>query len=240
MTPAPVQLSIVLPCYNEAENLPLILSGYAKAWRADVAAELILVNNGSTDHSAEVLARELAKPDYAFARSVRVEKNQGYGHGIFTGLQAAHGEFLAFSHADMQCAPADVFAAWDRLRATPAPHRALVKGRRHWRGPGPALLTGGMTLLASAVLLMPLSDINAQPKVFPRELLERLGQPPIGFQFDLHVLHRARRLGLPIVTVPVSFGARAHGQSKWAFSFASRWRTIWATARYIFALRFGA
>ena len=99
-----IQLSIVLPCYNEADNLPLILAGYAKAWRADMAAELILVNNGSTDHSAEVLQRELANPDYAFARSVLVEENQGYGHGIFTGLQAARGEFLAFSHADMQCA----------------------------------------------------------------------------------------------------------------------------------------
>jgi hypothetical protein len=95
-----------------------------------------------------------------------------------------------------------------------------------------------MSVLASTVLLTPLTDINAQPKLFPRELLDQLTQPPIGFQFDLYVLHRARRLGLPIRTIPVSFGERAHGQSKWAFSLASRWRTIAATARYIFALRF--
>ena len=48
-----------------------------------------------------------------------------------------------------------------------------------------------MTVLASTVLTMPLSDINAQPKLFPRDLLEHLGQPPIGFQFDLHVLYHA-------------------------------------------------
>jgi glycosyltransferase involved in cell wall biosynthesis len=235
---APLDLSIVLPCYNEARNLPLILAGYVEAWRPEMAAELILVDNGSTDDTAAVLKEEMANPTRHFARVVRVEKNQGYGHGIFTGLQAARGSFLAFSHADMQCPPADVFRAWDALQATPPPHRVLVKGRRHWRGFGPALLTGGMTVLASSVLLTPLTDINAQPKLFPRELLERLQDPPTGFQFDLCVLHRARRLGIPIHTIPVSFGERAHGESKWAFSLASRWRTIAATARYIFTLRF--
>jgi hypothetical protein len=53
------------------------------------------------------------------------------------------------------------------------------------------------------------------------------------------VLHRALRAGLPVITVPVMFGRRAHGQSKWAFSFVSRYRTIWATIIYIVRLRFG-
>jgi glycosyltransferase involved in cell wall biosynthesis len=120
-----LRLSIVLPCYNEAESLPLLLGRYAAVWE-DLPAELILVDNGSTDDTAQVLGRELARPEYAFARAVTVPANQGYGHGIFTGLQAARGEFLAFSHADMQCSPADVFAAYHRLQAEPEPERALV------------------------------------------------------------------------------------------------------------------
>ena len=96
-----------------------------------------------------------------------------------------------------------------------------------------------MALLASLVLLMPLTDINAQPKLFHRSHLARLVRPPAGFQFDLYVLYTARRAGLKIDTVPVTFGRRAHGQSKWAFSFLSRYRTIWATIVYIFQLRFG-
>jgi hypothetical protein len=86
---------------------------------------------------------------------------------------------------------------------------------------------------------MRLTDINAQPKVFHRSHLERLRRPPEGFQFDLYVLYAARRAGLRVLTVPVVFGTRAHGHSKWAFSFVSRYRTSWATIVYIFKLRLG-
>jgi glycosyltransferase involved in cell wall biosynthesis len=230
-------LSIVLPCYNEADNLPPLLARYAQAC-AGRSVELILVNNGSTDHSAEVLARELARPEYAFARSVNVEKNVGYGHGIMTGLRAATGEYLAFSHADQQCAPEDVFAAFDRLHAMPDPTRGFVKGLREWRDFNAQIVTTGMSIVASTILLTRLTDINAQPKVFHRSHLDRLPRPPDGFPLDVYVLYQAKRAGLTVATVPVVFGKRGHGQSKWAFSFVSRWRTILNMMRYIVWLRF--
>jgi glycosyltransferase involved in cell wall biosynthesis len=231
-------LSIVLPCYNEADNLPLLVESYGQVW-PDWPAELILVDNGSTDHTAEVLAQLLPHPEYAFARTVRVAQNRGYGHGLYTGLQAAYGEFLAFSHADMQCSPADVFQAYDRLMTAPDPTQALVKGKRGQREASASLVTIGKALLASTVLLTKLTDINAQPKVFHRSHLARLTQPPNGFQFDLYVLYQARRAGIEILTIPVVFGERLHGQSKSAFNILARYRTIWATITYTFRLRFG-
>lgn len=233
-----VRLSIVLPCYNEAANLPLILEGYRREWR-DLPTELILVDNGSTDTTEDVLERELARPVYAFARSLRIETNRGYGHGIHTGLESARGEFLCFSHADMQCSPVDPFRAYRKASNAREPRRVVVKGSRAWRGLGPALLTGGMTVLSSAILWKDLRDNNAQPKLFHRDLLESLRQPPDGFPYDLYVLYRARCAGFDLETIPVRFDARAHGESKWAFSFVSRWRTIWDTIRFIFALRLG-
>jgi len=238
--PAP-RFSIVLPCYNEADNLPLLLEGYAQAWaELGVPGELILVDNGSTDGTAKVLDKEMGRPELSFARAVRVERNRGFGHGTMTGLRAARGEIVCFSHADLQYKPQDCFAAYRMLRAQPDPARALVKGKRAPRGLGPALVTNTMAALASVVLLMPLTDINAQPKVFHHSLLAHLRQPPDGFQFDLYVLYTARRRGLRVLTVPVVFGRRAHGQSKWAYSLMSRYRTIWATVVYIFKLRVGA
>ncbi|MBE7553506.1 MAG: glycosyltransferase [Anaerolineales bacterium] len=231
-------LSIVLPCYNEADNLPLLLKGYRQVWR-DLPAELILVDNGSTDPTPAVLARELVRPELAFARTVRVPQNRGYGHGLYTGLRAARGEFVAFSHADMQCSPADVFRAYDRLRTAPNPDQTLVKGQRSGREFSAVLITAGMSLLASTVLLTLLTDINAQPKVFHRSHLDRLTEPPDGFQFDLYVLYRARQAGMKILTIPVVFGERMHGQSKSAFNVFARYRTIWAIVTYIFRLRFG-
>lgn len=230
------RLSIVLPCYNEAASLPGLLAGYRETW-PEYPAELILVDNGSTDSTAAVLEQELARPENHFARMVRIERNRGYGHGIATGLAAAKGNFLAWSHADLQCPAGDVFRAYEQLQRLPEPTRALVKGRRGWRGLGAFLLTHGMSLIASTVLGMSLVDINAQPKVFHRSLVEKLQAPPDGFEFDLYVLFHAKREGFTESLLEVRFDERRHGESKWAFSILSRYRTIFRVFRYILRLR---
>lgn len=233
------RLSIVLPCYNEAATLPELLDAYREAWE-DLPAELILVDNGSTDETPRVLKRLLARPEHSFARTVTIEVNRGYGHGIATGLASARGQFLAWSHADMQCSPADPFRAWHVLTASHDPERTLVKGRRTSRRSGSAtLVTLGMTVLSTAVLATLLTDINGQPKVFHRHLLELLADPPDGFQFDLYVLYTAKRNGIGIRTIPVQFLERAHGQSRWAATLRSRIRHILGTVVYLFRLRFG-
>ena len=185
-----------------------------------------------------VLRDLLSRPAYAFARSVTVDVNQGYGHGMATGLHAARGRVLAFSHADMQCDPLAVFQAFDALKDEGHGAKVIVKGRRRGRAWPQQLITHGMSLWATLVLWRPLSDINAQPKVFPAGLLPHLKAMPTGFEFDVYVLYRALSLGYRLKTVPVVFGTRAHGESKWAATTVGRWRTILRVAGYILALRF--
>jgi len=232
---SPVEFTIVLPCYNEAETLPSLLNAYHKVWR-NLPTELVLVNNGSTDDTAEVLERELAKPENAFARSVLVPANQGYGYGVIAGLRAARGRVIGISHADMQCDPLDLFRAYDCLLASGSV-QTFVKGRRGGRSLGSSIVTWVMAILASSVLMMRLTDINAQPKVFHSSLLVHLKNPPNGFELDLYLLCAARKLRWTVRTIPVIFRARLHGTSKWAFSLASRRKHIWATVKYIFRLR---
>ena len=72
-----MKLSIIIPCYNESKNIPLILSRFDEVIkRQDI--EAVLVNNGSTDNSKEVLDELL--PKYPFARTVNVPENKGYGY----------------------------------------------------------------------------------------------------------------------------------------------------------------
>lgn len=229
-----IAFSIVLPCYNEAENLPLLLAAYRKVWRP--SCELVLVNNGSTDQTAQFLAEELAKPSNAFARSVKVPVNQGYGYGVMAGVHAASGDVIGVSHADMQCSPEDLFRAYDRLMERNG-EQVVVKGKRARRDYKASAITLTMAIIASSVLMKPLNDINAQPKVFPRSFLRHLSNPPNGFELDLYILYTARKLRWKVLTVPVVFGVRAHGTSKWAFNLASRRKHMWATLKYIFKLR---
>ena len=79
-----MKMSIVIPCYNEEENIPLILEKFGSIIKKE-NIEVILVNNGSTDNSKEILEKLL--PKYQFSRVVQVSKNQGYGHGIIKGLE---------------------------------------------------------------------------------------------------------------------------------------------------------
>lgn len=105
-----MRLSIVVPCYNEEENIPPVLERFRRAI-GPRDAEVLLVDNGSTDGSAGLLEKLL--PDYPFARTVRVPVNQGYGYGILRGLKDAKGDFIGWTHADLQTDPADVMKAYD-------------------------------------------------------------------------------------------------------------------------------
>ena len=103
-----MKLSVIIPCYNEAKNIPLILekfTGIIK--RTDI--EILFVNNGSKDNSQEVF--DFLIPKYSFAKVVKIEVNQGYGFGITSGLREAKGEYIGYMHADMQTDPADPLKA---------------------------------------------------------------------------------------------------------------------------------
>lgn len=104
-------LSIILPCYNEQDNLEFLFNSLDPVAAAHQDLEIILVNNGSTDNSATVFEQELAKRDQTIFRVVNVEKNIGYGYGILTGLRAAKGDILSVTHADRQTDPLDVLKA---------------------------------------------------------------------------------------------------------------------------------
>lgn len=231
-----MKLSVIIPCYNEAKNIPLILEKCASAFKGQ-PVEVVLVNNGSTDDSANVFVSQLANPAYAFAHVVTVDKNIGYGHGIMAGLRAATGDVLAWTHADLQTDPTDVWKAYQEFTRLNRPDRIIIKGQRVGRKFGDWFFTLGMSLIASTVLGKILYDINAQPKLFHRSFLPNLTGAPDDFSLDLYLLASAKRKGFQIVTIPVHFGQRIHGESKWAFSFRSRWKTVLRTIKYIFALR---
>lgn len=225
------ELSIVVPCYNEARNIPLILRRFAEAIK-DGKTELVLVDNGSWDGTQRILGNELKK--HPFARSVRVKKNIGYGYGVMFGLRNCRGRFLAYTHADMQCDPADVANAYTELLRSKEPEKTLVKGTRIGRN---SIVSKALVTLVSALFLRKYSDINAQPKVFHSSLMKMLEKPPHGFTLDLYLQHIALKNGWWVREVPVKFGERRHGKSSWSSSMFSRIKTIINFILYIFILR---
>ncbi len=227
-----VDLSIVLPCYNEAKSIPFLLKRFAEVI-GKRNAELIIVNNGSYDNTVEVLEKELKNPKYKFARVVTVKRNKGYGYGILFGLKSCKGDVLAYTHADQQCDPFDVMRAYDELVRYPDMKRVLVKGKRTIRVLRELVITKGLHIIAAALFFRKFDDINGQPKVFHKSFLEKLAQAPHDFKFDFYVQYMAMKSEMKIKSIQVKWGQRKHGESHWAYSMVSKIKTYWDFFKYL-------
>lgn len=223
-----IELELVLPCYNEGHSLKSLIERTSRSaiefgFTPDTF-QLVIVDNGSQDNSKSILNYLKATDQGSWFRIVCVPINRGYGNGIWLGLLACEARYLAWSHADQQCDPIEVFRAYRKLLTSGG--RVLVKGHRRGREPGDKLISNFFASLAYLLLGIRCVEINAQPKVFPRHLLSEIKEPPLGFQFDLYVLYRAIKVGYNIITINVDFPPREHGVSRWAGSLLSRYRTI--------------
>lgn len=229
------RLAIALPCYNEALALPEILDGFVEsATRNGFTSDtfqLVVVDNGSVDDTSQVLDRLLADERLRpWVRRVQVATNQGYGFGVHAGLRACDAPYVGWTHADGQCPPDDVFKAYRAAAALP---NSLCMGRRVGRPVGAWLFSRAYDLVVFALLGRLVYDINAQPKVFERGLVAELRNPPLGFDFDLYVLLRAKEKGIQFQSIPVEFAERRHGSSNWSATYRSRLRTIRSVLKFV-------
>lgn len=231
-----VKLSIVVPCYNEEQNIPLILEGFQNTINRD-DIEIILVNNGSTDGSQKVFNELL--PRFSFAHLVNVEVNQGYGFGILSGLKEAQGEYIGWTHADMQTHPQDVIKALEIIEQKGNPEKIYVKGKRKNRPLFDIFFTVGMSFFETVLMQTPLWDINAQPNVFHRCLFEQGKNPPNDFSLDLYAYYCAKKQNFEIVRFDVIFPPRIYGTSHWNTSLLAKYKFIKRTLEFSFNLKKG-
>ena len=224
-----MKLSIILPCYNEEKNIPLILEKFNNCIITE-DIELILVNNGSSDNSENVLKKLL--PKYSFARTVKIEINEGYGYGVVQGLNSSKGEFVCYTHADMQTDPGDVLKALEIIKNSSDSENCFIKGDRKGRGFFDQFFTIGMSVFETLYMRTILLDINAQPNLFHRNFFKSLDNIPKDFSLDLYFLFMAKKKGLNIIRFDVIFPPRIHGVSSWNVGLSSRWKFIKRTINF--------
>jgi len=230
-------LSVILPCYNESSNIVGIISSIKSALQGRNDVEIILVDNGSTDSTPQVLEQALQGEHNKQFKTLRIEKNIGYGHGIMEGVRIASGEVIAWTHADLQTDPADVLEAYKIFVDHPEYPNCILKGRRVGRNPLDTLFTGGMSILSTLLLREHFSDVNAQPKMFHRNFLEKLTESPKDFSLDLYLLYQARVQKYQILEHHVNFGKRLFGESKGGGTLKGKLRLIQRTWKYMIKLK---
>jgi glycosyltransferase involved in cell wall biosynthesis len=232
-----IKLSIIVPCYNEAKNISLILEKFTSVIkRPDI--EILFINNGSKDDSQELFDQLISK--YFFAKVIKIEMNQGYGFGITTGLREAKGEYIGYMHGDMQTNPADTLKALEIIERQPNPKNCFVKGDRKGRSIFDQFFTIGMSLFETIYLSTKLWDINAQPNIFHRSFFESIKDNcPKDFSLDLYLLYMAKKKKLNIIRFDVMFPNRIYGSSNWNTGIASKYKFIKRTIQFSTKLKKG-
>ena len=226
--------SIVIPCFNEEGTIKLILDR-TKDHFIDNNIELILVNNGSTDQSKEILSELIT--DYPHAKYINLEKNLGYGGGILKGLRYCRGEIIGWTHADLQTDPLDCIVAFKEYEKISKRQNTFIKGNRKNRPIKDQFFTFGMSVFETFLLGKLIYDVNAQPTIFPKKFFDSWINPPNDFSLDLYSYYLAKKNNYKIKRINVYFHKRISGQSKWNINFISRIRFILRTIKYSFKLK---
>ncbi len=203
-----MQLSVVLPCYNEEANVRATLEEVL-AWAAGVhgGCEIVAVDDGSSDSTPVILGEMAAK--HPSIRVVRHAENGGYGRAVRSGCDAATGEWIAFMDSDGQFRIEDLGMLLPYLRDF-----AFVTGRRRRRAdPLPRVVYGKVLAFFNLFVFgMWIRDVNCGLKVFRREIWQTI-RPEHGIEklFNAEMFLRLKRAKIAWKQVPVPHHPRRAG-----------------------------
>ncbi len=202
-----------MPCFDEQEALP----GTARALldvfaAAGVALELVLVDNGSTDGTRAVIHDlvDLGCP----VTPVLFDDNQGYGGGILAGLRACAAERIGYLCADGQVSAEDTLMVYRLLLGRE--NRVLAKVRRRFRQDSWKRKVVSITyngLMQALYGGLGAIDLNGSPKLFSREVFQRMELVSSDWFLDPELMVKAHYLGLRVIEIDVEGYARQGGAS---------------------------
>ena len=225
-----IKYSLVIPCFNEEKSLEVLLLQLVFAVeRVKNDVEFILVNNGSTDRTIEILSRLSSKN----ITIVSLDKNVGYGGGIKAGLLKCKGDFIGWIHADLQYSIFEVIAELGKIDSK----TEYIKGKRRGRTLFQNFISLNMSIFETLMFKSLVYDINAQPTLFRRNFLVNLTEMPNDFSIDLYSYVVAKRFNLHISRFRVNFVKRSYGKSNWNSGLISLIKMSLRTVRYSIYLR---
>ena len=212
-----MKLSIVIPAYNEEATIVELLRRVRAADIPGFEREIIVVDDGSADRTAQ-LAREV--PGVVLVRHAR---NAGKGAALKSGIQACSGDVVMFQDADLEYDPRDFAAVLapivegrcDAVIGSRFLHeRPVFFGRR--RSPYLTHYLGNLMIVATTNWLYgkAFTDYEGCYKAFRRSVLLGVPVRADGFEFDNELLCKLFRKGAPVVEVPIRYAPRTYDRGK--------------------------
>lgn len=225
-----MNLTVLIPVYNEVYTIEEIL----KRVRAqDLADEILLVDDGSTDGTRDLLQRV---DGIGPVRVIFHDKNQGKGAAIRSGLAQAQGDVILIQDADLEYDPRDYPILLKPLQEGISD---VVYGSRFLGGPRRTAMFWHMvankflTFVTNILYNTILSDMETGYKVFRRSVIEGMILHARRFEFEPEFTAKVLKQGYRIYEVPISFTPRDYDEGK-KIGIRDAFEAIWALIKYRF------
>lgn len=226
-------LTVVIPCYNEEHFIEKVIE---RVRAVELADQIVIVDDGSTDKSREILRKLQDDPRNNDLTILYHDKNMGKGAALVTGFKAATSDIILIQDADEEYDPRDYPQL---LRPLEEGISKVVYGSRFLGGPRKAMnfwnmVANKMLTLATNVLYNAiLSDMETCYKVFRREVVQDMVIRARGFEFEPEFTAKVLKKGIRIYEVPISYNGR-----EWSEGKKIKWhdapKALWALVKYRF------
>jgi len=230
-------LSIIIPAYNEARTIHLILDRvFAVTLIRDIQKEVILVNDCSSDNTEEVLLKYMASNPGMNMQYYKHEKNQGKGAAIQTGIKNAKGEFLIIQDADLEYDPEEINELLKPVLRGSAdvvfgsrfqggnPHRILF----YWHSIGNKLLTRLSNMLTN----LNLTDMETCYKLCKTRIIQNIELKEKRFGFEPEITAKLARVPeIRIYEVGISYYGRTYKEGK-KIGWKDGFRALYCILKY--------
>jgi len=220
-------LSVLVPAYNEIATIREILR---RVMASPLDKEVIVVDDGSTDGTAEAVERL----DYENLRLRRHEANAGKGAAVCTGMREARGRIVLIQDADLEYNPKQ----YEQLIQPILDDNAdVVYGSRFLGGPHRVLYfwhylgNRFITLMSNVFSNLNLSDVETCYKVFRREVVQDLELKEKGFGIEIELTQKIARRKWRVYEVPISYYGRTYEEGK-KIGWKDGVKALWCILRY--------